>query len=85
MEYMALAKPIVQFDMDEGKFSAQEASLYAKPNNSKDMAEKILELLDDPEKRSKMGAFGYERVKNTLQWEYEKENLYKAYRKIFSK
>lgn len=85
MEYMALAKPIVQFDMDEGKFSAQEASLYAKPNDSKDLAEKILELLEDPGKRSRMGAFGYERVKNTLEWEYEKENLYKAYRKVFSK
>ena len=27
MEYMALGKPIVQFDLKEGKFSAQEASL----------------------------------------------------------
>ena len=30
MEYMALGKPIVQFDLTEGRFSAQEASLYAK-------------------------------------------------------
>ena len=29
MEYMALGKPIVQFDLKEGRFSAQEASLYA--------------------------------------------------------
>ena len=47
MEYMALAKPIVQFDMEEGRFSAQEASLYARPNDTRDMAEKILLLLDD--------------------------------------
>ncbi len=84
MEYMALAKPIVQFDMEEGRFSAQEASLYARPNDSKDMAEKILLLLDDPEQRERMGAFGYERVKNELEWKYEKENLYRAYRKLFS-
>jgi glycosyltransferase involved in cell wall biosynthesis len=84
MEYMALAKPIVQFDMDEGKFSAQEASLYARPNDSKDLAEKILELLDDPERRRKMGAFGYDRIKNKLEWKYEKVNLYKAYNKLFN-
>lgn len=83
MEYMALAKPIVQFDLLEGKFSAQEASLYAKPNDSVDLAEKILELLDDPEKGRRMGEFGYNRVKNELEWEYEKENLYKAYRRVF--
>src|SRR5207245_10268476 len=28
MEYMALGKPIVQFDLKEGRFSAGEASLY---------------------------------------------------------
>lgn len=83
MEYMALAKPIVQFDMEEGRFSAQEASLYARPNDSKDMAEKILLLLDDPGQRERMGAFGYERVNNKLEWKYEKENLYRAYRKLF--
>jgi glycosyltransferase involved in cell wall biosynthesis len=28
MEYMALSKPIVQFEGIEGRFSAQEASVY---------------------------------------------------------
>lgn len=83
MEYMALAKPIVQFDMTEGRFSAQEASLYAKPNDSADMAEKILEILDDPSIGRQMGEFGYNRVRNKLEWKYEKENLYSAYRKLF--
>ncbi len=27
IEYMALGKPIVQFDLTEGRFSAEEASL----------------------------------------------------------
>lgn len=84
MEYMALAKPIVQFDLTEGKYSAEEASLYANKNDSIDFAEKILILLDDPEKRKKMGAFGYNRVKYKLEWTYEKENLYKAYRKVWN-
>lgn len=84
MEYMALGKPIVQFDLTEGRFSAQEASLYAQKNDATDMAKKIAELLDDPVKRQEMGQAGYHRVKNILEWNYEKENLYKAYRKVFS-
>ena len=58
MEYMALGKPIVQFDLTEGRFSAQEASLYARRNDPVDLAAKIVELLDDPERRAAMGAFG---------------------------
>ena len=84
MEYMALAKPIVQFDLTEGRFTAQEAALYAECNNSIDLAEKITFLLDNPEKRKQMGEFGYNRVKDKLEWQYEKENLYKAYRRLFN-
>ena len=47
MEYMALGKPMVQFDLAEGRFSAQQASLYARRNNAFDLAEKIVELLDN--------------------------------------
>jgi len=85
MEYMALKKPIVQFDLKEGKFTAQKASLYAKPNDSIDLAMKILKLIDNPKKRKEMGKYGYERIMEKLQWKYEKENLYKAYRRLFSK
>ncbi len=83
MEYMALGKAIVQFDLKEGRYSAQSASLYAKPNDAIDLAKNIVALLDDPDKAEKMGSFGYQRVKNELEWEHEKENLYNAYRKLF--
>ncbi|HEB26588.1 MAG TPA: glycosyltransferase WbuB [Porticoccus sp.] len=84
MEYMALAKPIVQFDLSEGRFSAQDASLYAKNNDEVDMAEKILDLLSDDEKRRKMGNFGRERVVSELEWNYEEPKLLKAYEQLFS-
>jgi glycosyltransferase involved in cell wall biosynthesis len=84
MEYMALAKPIVQFDLTEGRFSAQDASLYAKKNDFIDMAEKIIELLNDEERRNKMGAFGRSRVECELDWKYEEPKLLLAYDKIFS-
>lgn len=79
MEYMALGKPIVQFDLFEGRFSAQEASLYAKPNDAGDMAEKILQLLDDPALRERMGAFGRARVERDLAWPHEEPKLLAAY------
>ena len=79
MEYMALGKPIVQFDLTEGRFSAREASLYAAKNDPRDMAAKIVELLDDPERRATMGAFGRARVENELEWRYEVPKLLAAY------
>ena len=82
MEYMALAKPIVQFDLTEGRFSAQEASLYAKKNDPIDFAMKIAELLDDPERREQMGSFGRNRVINELEWKYEAPKLLAAYREV---
>jgi len=84
MEYMALAKPIVQFDLTEGRFSAGEASLYARKNDELDLAEKIIELLDDPDKRKTMGEFGRNRVVNELEWNYEAPKLLRAYDALFS-
>jgi glycosyltransferase involved in cell wall biosynthesis len=83
MEYMALGKPIVQFDLAEGRFSAQEASLYAEKNDAVDLGDKIVKLLDDPHLRAKMGAFGRHRVMNELEWSYEAPKLLAAYELLF--
>jgi glycosyltransferase involved in cell wall biosynthesis len=83
MEYMALKKPIVQFDLKEGRFSAQNASLYAIPNDIEDFANKIMNLLDNDQERKKMGEFGYDRVINQLSWEFESKKLINFYYKIF--
>jgi glycosyltransferase involved in cell wall biosynthesis len=84
MEYMALGKPIVQFDVTEGRVSAREASLYAKPNDAVDFAEKITELLDGEPTRMKMGEFGRRRVENELAWQYEVPNLVAAYKRALN-
>ncbi|USG61304.1 glycosyltransferase family 4 protein [Sneathiella marina] len=82
MEYMAFEKPIIQFDVVEGRFSAQEASLYAEPNNPVDMASKIIELLADPDRRKKMGEYGRQRVVNELSWSHQVKPLLEAYKRI---
>ena len=79
MEYMALGKPIVQFDLREGRYSAQRASLYARRNDAYDLAAKIVELLDDPARRREMGEYGRRRVERELAWHHEAPNLLAAY------
>jgi glycosyltransferase involved in cell wall biosynthesis len=86
MEYMALGKPIVQFEGTEGRFSAQEASLYSNGDGGVvDFSEKLLWLLDHPEERERMGQFGRRRIEKELAWEYSVQNLLAAYEKAFSK
>ncbi|MGD0754903.1 MAG: glycosyltransferase family 4 protein [Bacteroidales bacterium] len=82
MEYMALKKPVVQYDLKEGRFSAQEASLYARCGDANDFADKIILLIDDPELRARMGSFAYDRVLNELSWDFEKVKLIKFYNRI---
>lgn len=83
MEYMALGKPIVQFEMREGRFSAQEASLYARPNDVEDFGDKILELLDNARQRKEMGAYGQRRLEEALSWGKSEQELLKAYKYLF--
>ena len=85
MEYMALGKPIVQFDLAEGRHSAQAASLYAQKNNPVDFAAKIVELLDDPERRKAMGELGRRRVMDELEWRHEVPKLLAAYDALWAR
>lgn len=84
LEYMALGKPIVQFDLTEGRYSAQDASLYARPNDHRDLAAKIVELLDDEPRRKAMGEFGRRRVIEELSWEHTSKALLEAYDRYFT-
>lgn len=84
MEYMALKKPIVQYDLKEGRFSAKEASLYAKPGDTKDFADKIITIIDTPQLKKKMSEFGYNRVVNELSWDYESQKLVTFYKRALT-
>jgi glycosyltransferase involved in cell wall biosynthesis len=85
MEYMTLEKPVVQFDLTEGRASAGEASLYARANDPVDFAEKIALLIDDPKARARMGRLGRERVLERLSWAHSAPHLLAAYERVFEK
>jgi glycosyltransferase involved in cell wall biosynthesis len=80
MEYMAMGRASVSFDLREARVSAGEAALYAPANDEAAFARLIARLLEDPAERERMGRIGHERVSTTLSWERSKERLLAAYR-----
>jgi len=83
MEYMALAKPIVSFDLAESIFSASEAAIYVSDNDELQFAKAIQTLINDTELRQRMGQAGYQRIKKELAWEYSAIDLLAVYSSLF--
>jgi glycosyltransferase involved in cell wall biosynthesis len=84
MEYMALGKPIISFDLKETRFSAQKAAIYVPPNDEEKFAKAIVTLMDNPDIRSKMGAFGKKRIKEELAWQHVSKDLISGYEKLLT-
>lgn len=82
MEYMAMGKPTVAFDLPENRVTAQSAALYARANDERDFARQIMALMDDPKRREEMGRFGRQRVEEELAWPHQEKRLLEAYRKL---
>lgn len=79
MEYMAMARPIVSFDLREARVSAGDAAVYAPANDESEFAKLIARLLDDPQERRRMGETGKARVTGPLSWERSRTALLAAY------
>ena len=82
MEYMAMSRPIVSFDLREARVSAGEAAVYAPANDESEFAKLITHLLDHPDERSRMGRLGQERINGPLSWEHSSKALLAAYRAV---
>jgi glycosyltransferase involved in cell wall biosynthesis len=79
MEYMAMSRPIVSFELTEARVSAGEAAVYAPANDELEFARLTARLLDDPEERARMGKLGKERVEGPLAWSNSQKALLAAY------
>ncbi|MHC4625794.1 MAG: glycosyltransferase family 4 protein [Planctomycetota bacterium] len=84
MEYMALEKPVIAFDLKETRVSCGDAAIYATPNSETDLAEKIVSLAGKPEVRREMGKRGRARVEKELAWRYSVPELLAAYEQALS-
>ncbi len=83
MEYMAMGLPIVAFDLAETRYTCQEAALYATPNSIPIFAGQIAHLLDKPALRQSMGQRSRALIEESLNWEHDKHNLWRAYATLF--
>jgi glycosyltransferase involved in cell wall biosynthesis len=83
LEYMAYSLPVVLYDLKEGRRTAGEAALYARPDDPVDFAEQVEKLLDSQSLRQKLGAIGRERTEQGLNWKAQSEKLIKAYATLF--
>jgi glycosyltransferase involved in cell wall biosynthesis len=79
MEYMAMSRPIVSFDLREARVSAGDAALYATANDESEFATLIAKLLDEPGERARMGELGRQRVAGPLSWDNSRKALISAY------
>jgi glycosyltransferase involved in cell wall biosynthesis len=84
MEYMAMGKPTVAFDLPEHRFTAQGSAVYVRPNDELEFAGALAGLMDDPARRQAMGSVGRRRVETALAWRYSVPNLLEAYRRLVS-
>jgi len=82
MDYMAMAKPIVAFDLTEHRASAGPAALYSIRNDVHDLAKTIVELIANPNLQNKMGETGRQRMIEQFAWHHQENQLLKAYANI---
>ncbi|MFQ5788656.1 MAG: glycosyltransferase, partial [Thermodesulfobacteriota bacterium] len=80
MEYMAASKPIVAYDLEETRYSANGSAILVKLGDIKEFACGIRELMEDELARRELGRRGYERVKKDLNWDKTSSNLIQAYK-----
>jgi glycosyltransferase involved in cell wall biosynthesis len=85
MDYMALSRPVVSYDLAESRVSAGTAARYASANDVEDFAGQIAQLLDDPDARASMGEAGRAKVERELAWQHSERALYAAYDRLLAK
>lgn len=84
MEYMALGKAAVAFDMAETRVSGDDTVVYVDPDkDSRGLAEAVVALADDKKRREALGAAARRRIDEVLCWEKQAHHLMTVYKKLF--
>jgi len=81
-EYMACSLPVIISDSPYWKKIFGECALFANPYNSKDIAEKILYLLNKPNEAKELGKKGRKLIEKKFNWEVESEKLLEMYNNL---
>jgi glycosyltransferase involved in cell wall biosynthesis len=79
MDYMALSKPTVAYDLPEHHFTAGGAALYAITNDPTDLALQIWRLIEDTNLRNQLGIIGRQRIEQQFAWAYQRQQFLNVY------
>lgn len=85
MDYMALGKPTVAYDLKEHRYTAGDAALYALPDDQVDLARQIARLIENDALRSQLGSIGRQRMEHQFAWQYQKQCLLDVYNLLVEK
>ena len=83
MEYMALSRACIAYDMPETRFSGGDTVKYVQGTSADELARAIVALADDPAGRAELGRRARLRIENTLSWEHQAHTLLQVYAKLF--
>ena len=85
MEYMAFGLPVIAFDLRETRASAEEAGVYATPNDIEEMSRLLVDLIDDEPRRQSMGSAGRRRVEEKLAWSHQEPHYLSVYNRLLGR
>lgn len=81
-EYMAVGIPFVQFNLKQSKIDSGEAAIVVDDQTPEALADGIVQLLDDEQRRERMSAYALKHARAEFQWSSEKHSLLRAYRTL---
>lgn len=79
-EAMACGVPVISTSGGALPEVVGEAGVLVPPADSEALRREIVALLDDPERRRRLGEAGMERVRNSLTWRHAAEKTVRVYR-----
>ena len=83
-EYMACSLPVVLSNFSYWRRMFGECALFVDPYDPKDIADKILYLLDNPDKARRLGGRGRQLIEGKYNWETEASKLTGLYRELLT-
>jgi glycosyltransferase involved in cell wall biosynthesis len=85
MEYMAFGLPVLAFDLRETRASAEEAGVYATPNDIEELSRLLVDLIDDEPRRRSMGTAGRRRIEEKLAWSHQAPHYRSVYDRLLGR
>jgi glycosyltransferase involved in cell wall biosynthesis len=79
---MAFELPVVAFDLRETRVSAGAAAVYVKPNDIREYAKAIVDLMDDEAGRAQLGKIGRARIEDEFAWSYQERAYLGVYERM---